>query len=416
MLTGIAAMQCFIRGRMAKGCTLPPSAMFDNTAAARTRERQLTTSQLTNMPTLIARVGRATHTLSPAAGVAFIGREAGAAVGVDDERVSRRHVRLEPQPAGWQAIDASTNGMFVDGVARSAVLITGATTLHLGAPDGVEVRLTLDVARDESTQSLSPVQTEYPSWDGEKDPGVVRAGRAVAERRQQLRLSQREIDRRGILNASALLKFEKGVSWPRAKTLAKLEETLGWPSGYITSLRRGAAPALPVSPAPVLMPATRESVSDEATEVLTESIQAPMMARTVELAMETLGTAIADLPDPTAPGFIAKATTILADLRKLEGLAASAARHATGGPEAVKALSRVRRSYNDVMMRAAGSPTATLGQRLYGARHRAELSLEEAATGAGLPIAVLQDVEAERPIAPEVAQAIENLIAELTIT
>ncbi|OSC21582.1 hypothetical protein B8W69_28305 [Mycobacterium vulneris] len=358
------------------------------------------------MPMLTVRVGRVEHALDPAAGVAFIGRDAGAAVGVDDERVSRRHVRLEPHPEGWQAIDASTNGMFVDGIPRSAVFITGAMTLHLGAPDGVAVTLSPDVTHDESTQALRPAQLEYPSWDGQKDPGVVRAGRAVAERRVQLGISQREIDRRRILNASTLIKFEKGDSWPRPKTLEKLEEALQWPNGYITALRHGAA----------LAPPTAEPGSDEATEVLTDTIQAPMMARTVELAMQTLSTAIADLPEPTAPDFTSKATTILADLRKLEGLASNAARHATGGAEAMKALSSVRRSYNDVMMRAAGSPTATLGQRLYGARHRAELSLEEAAIGAGLPSAVLADAEAERTIAPEVAEAIENLIAELMIT
>lgn len=370
----------------------------------------MTASQLTSMPRLIGRVGPATYTLDPAAGVAFIGRDPGAAVGLDDERVSRHHVRLEPQPTGWQAIDTSTNGMFVDGVPRSAVLITGATTLHLGAPDGVAVMLTLDL--DESTQALAG--TEYPSWVGEKDPGVVRAGRAVAERRKELGLSQREMARRDILNASALLKFEKGESWPRPKSLEKLEEVLKWPPGYITGLRRGAGLAAP-SPAPAPPSPVSAPGQNEATEVLTDAIHAPMMARTVELAMQTLSVAIADLPEPTAPDFTAKATTILADLRKLEGLASNAARHATGGADAVKTLSRVRRSYNKVMMQAAGSRTATLGQRLYGARHRAELSLEEAAAGAGLSVSVLQDAEAERPVSHDAAQAIENLIAELAI-
>ncbi|MDV6979303.1 helix-turn-helix domain-containing protein [Mycobacterium intracellulare] len=366
----------------------------------------MTASQQMGIPTLTARVGRVEHILDPAAGVAFVGRDASAAVGVDDERVSRRHVRLEPHPGGWRAVDTSTNGMFVEGIPRSAVPVTAAVTLHLGAPDGVAVTLAPADAHDESTQALRPAQTEFPSWDSQKDPGVVRAGRAVAERRLELGISQREIDRRKILNASTLIKFEKGDSWPRPKTLEKLEEALQWPIGYITALRRGAAVGPPV----------HEPGNDDATEVLTDTIQAPMMARTVELAMQTLSKAIADLPEPTASDFTPKAIAILADLRKLEGLASNAARHATGGPDALKALSSVRRSYNDVMMRAAGSPTATLGQRLYGARHRAELSLEEAASGAGLPAPVLYDAEAERPLASEAAEAIEGLIAELTIT
>jgi ribosome-binding protein aMBF1 (putative translation factor) len=356
---------------------------------------------------LIVRVGRATYSLDPAAGVAFIGRDAAAAVGVDDERVSRQHVRLEPHREGWHAIDASSNGMFVDGVRRDAVPVIGVTTIHLGAPDGVAVTLICDVAHgDESTQVLRPGQTEYPSWDGQTDPGMVRAGRAVAERRQQLGISQRSLDRDGIFNQSALINFEKGRSWPRPRTLEKLETVLQWPTGYITNLRRGAVLARPGA----------ATGSDEATEVLTDSIQAPMMARGVELAMQTLNAAVADLPAPTAPDFTAKATAILADLRKLEGLASNAARHATGGPEVMRVLSSVRRSYHDVMMRAAGSPAATLGQRLYGARHRAALSLEEAATGGGLPVSVLEDAEAERTIAPEVARAIENLIGELTVS
>jgi hypothetical protein len=113
------------------------------------------------------------------------------------------------------------------------------------------------------------------------------------------------------------------------------------------------------------------------------------------------------------PDFTPKATAILADLRKLERLAASAARNAKGVPSVIVALSNVRRSYNDLMMRAARSPAATLGQRLYGACHRAELSLQEAANGAGLPVDVLEDAEAERTIAPQAAHAIENLIAQL---
>jgi hypothetical protein len=122
------------------------------------------------------------------------------------------------------------------------------------------------------------------------------------------------------------------------------------------------------------------------------------------------------LPDPSDPEFTPKATAVLADLRKLEKLAASAARNAKGSPAVVMALSSVRRSYNDLMMRAARSPAATLGQRLYGARHRAELSLEEAANGAGLPITVLEDAEADRTISPEAAHAIQTLIAQLTIS
>lgn len=360
----------------------------------------------------MVRVGGATHTLDSAAGVAVIGRDPGVAIRVDDERISRHHVRLEPYREGWQAIDTSTNGMFVDGVRRSSLVITGATTVHLGAPDGVAVTLTAQATPEESTQALRPAEIQQASWDAEIDPGVARAGRAVAERRQQLGISQRSLERDGIFNQSALIKFEKGRSWPRAKTLEKLENVLQWPRGHIERIRRGADPAPMSSAAGAGRPAG--AGTDEATEVLTDSIQAPLMAETVEFAMHTLIAAVADLPDQAHRDFTPRATKILADLRKLERLASTAARNAKGSPSVILALSSVRRTYNDLMMRAAGSPAATLGQRLYGARHRAELSLEEAANGAGLPVAVLEDAESERPIAPDAARAIENLIAQLT--
>ncbi|EFG79733.1 DNA-binding helix-turn-helix protein [Mycobacterium parascrofulaceum ATCC BAA-614] len=349
--------------------------------------------------------------------MAIIGRDSAATVEVDDERVSRQHVRLEPRREGWRAFDTSTNGIFVDGIRRSSVLISGATTVYLGAPDGVAVGLTpqhrSQVPPEESTQVMRPFDGEGEQWwDNESDPGVIRAGSAVAERRQQLGISQRSLDRDGIINAGALIKFEKGRSWPRRSTLEKLEKVLDWPTGHITRIRRGAAPA-PTSGAIQTGPVA--PAGEEATEVFTDSVQAPLMAETVELAMHTLLTAISELPEPTDPDFSPKATKTLADLRKLERLASSAARNAKGSPSVILALSSVRRSYNDLMMRAARSPAATLGQRLYGARHRAELSLQEAANGAGLPVSVLEDAEAERPIAPEAARAIDNLIGQLSI-
>ncbi|WP_082975743.1 helix-turn-helix domain-containing protein [Mycobacterium sp. E2238] len=367
---------------------------------------------------LTVRVGHATHTLYPGAGVAVIGRDAGAAVQVDDERVAGWHVRLEPHGNDWQAFDTSGNGMFVDGIRRNSVLITGVTTICLGAPDGAAVTLIpqrpSEVTREEPTQVVRPFEAEDEQWwDGQSDPGVVRAGSAVAERRQQLGISQRSLDRDGIINAGALINFEKGRSWPRRSTLERLEKVLEWPTGHITRIRRGAVPVPSGGAGGAGAPVGARR--DEATEVLADSIQAPLMAETVELAMHTLITAVSGLPEPTDPDFTPRATNILADLRKLERLASSAARNAKGSPAVILALSSVRRSYNDLMMRAARSPAATLGQRLYGARHRAELSLEEAANGAGLPASVLEDAESERIIAPEAARAIENLIAQLSI-
>jgi transcriptional regulator with XRE-family HTH domain len=330
-----------------------------------------------------------------------VGRDPLAAIRVNDDRISRSHVRLEPHDGSWQAIDTSTNGMFIDGVRRSSVPITGTTTIHLGNPDGIPVTVT--VSDPAEVTEIAPVpDVDDESWaeSEETDPDIVRAGRAVAARRRELDITQRSLARDRIINAGALIAFEKGRSWPRRATLAKLEEVLQWPAGTITRIRNGAAPV-------------RDT---EATDVITNTVQAPLMAEAIELAMHTIGSAITGLPKPSDPEFTRQATAILGDLRKLESVAASAARSAKGTPSVALALSAVRRRYNEVMLRAARSPTATLGQRLYEARHRAELSAEETANAAGLPVDVIVAVESERPVPPEAAAAVENLIAQLSVT
>jgi transcriptional regulator with XRE-family HTH domain len=355
-------------------------------------------------PTLAVRIGPESHTLDPVAGVAVVGRDPGATVRVNDDRISRSHVRLEPRRDGWQAFDTSTNGMFIDGVRRSSALITGPTTIHLGAADGIPVSLMPSDPGD-ATVVLTPNQAEpddEDNWDelAETDPDVARAGRAVAARRRELDITQRSLARDKVINAGTLIAFEKGRSWPRRGTLAKLEEVLNWSPGTIARIRNGAAVAQ----------------AGEATEVLTDTVHAPLMAEAVEVAMHTIATTIDALPRPTEPEFNQKVGPILADLRRLEAVAGNAARNAKGAPSVVLALSSVRRAYNELMLRAARSSSATLGQRLYGARNRAELSVDEAANAAGVEAAVLHDAESERPVPPDAAAAIETLIAQLAMS
>jgi len=349
---------------------------------------------------LAVRVGPESRTLDPVAGVAVIGRDPGVTVRVDDDRISRSHVRLEPRRDGWEAFDTSTNGMFVDGVRRSSALITGPTTIHLGAADGIPVSLVPSDPVQVAAVEAEPDDDDKWEELDETDPDVARAGRAVAARRRELDITQRSLARDKIINAGTLIAFEKGRSWPRRGTLARLEEVLNWPPGTISRIRNGAAVAQ----------------GGEATEVLTDTVHAPLMAEAVELAMHTIATAIDALPKPTEPDFSQKAGPILADLRKLEALAANAARNAKGAPSVVLALSSVRRAHNELMLRAGRSPSATLGQRLYGARHRAELSIDEAANAIGIPTVVLQDAESERPVPPAAAAAIETLIAQLAMS
>jgi hypothetical protein len=181
------------------------------------------------------------------------------------------------------------------------------------------------------------------------DPGVARAGAAVAARREELKLTQRYLARVGIVNAGALI-----------------EDALQWPHGTIARLRREG-----------------DGPDAENTEVLTNTVRAPLMVETVEVALTSINAVIGSLPEIADPAFSPRAAAILADLRKLESVAANAAHTAKGAPEVAVVPGAVRKCYKDLMLRAARAPGATFGQRLFAARYRGELSAEETANAAG---------------------------------
>ena len=232
---------------------------------------------------------------------------------------------------------------------------------------------------------------------GAVDPGIARAGAAAAARRRELDISQRSLAADGIINAGALIAFEKGRSWPRERTRAKLEEVLRWPPGTIARLRRGEPPGQIAQPAPPV-PVTEE---------------APLIAQAIVAAVHALGAAIEALPGTDDPGFTPRVTAILADLRQLEAVAARAARISKVTPALIKALSAVRRRIDELTMLAAASPGATLGQRLYAARRRASLTIAETAQAAGLLEDTVSRVEADEPVPAAVEQALESLIEQL---
>ncbi|MGE2717286.1 transcriptional regulator [Mycolicibacterium litorale] len=234
---------------------------------------------------------------------------------------------------------------------------------------------------------------------GVLDPGVARAGAAAAARRRELDISQRSLAADGIINAGALIAFEKGRSWPRERTRAKLEEVLQWPPGTIAKLRRGE----PAS-AGATTPAIPVATADENT---------PLIAESVAAAVRTVGATAEALPPIDHPDFTPRATAILTNLRQLESVAARAARINRVTPAVIKALSAVRRRIDELTMLAATAPDATLGQRLYAARRRANLTIDETAQAAGVSDEDVAGAEAEVPIAPAAAAAIEALIGEL---
>jgi transcriptional regulator with XRE-family HTH domain len=227
------------------------------------------------------------------------------------------------------------------------------------------------------------------------DPGIARAGTAVAARRRELDIKQRNLAKYKIINAGALIAFEKGRSWPRERTRARLEEVLQWPAGTIAMIRYGG-------PAPG---ATPEPPADEGA--------ASLIVGAVEVAMKTFGAAIESLPPDDDAEFSARATVILADLRKLEAVVARAAQRSRGTPDVVLALRTVRGRYDDLMFRAAAAPGATLGQRLYAARRRANLSAAETANAAGLPAELVDAVEAGESATDTDAATLNDLIASL---
>jgi transcriptional regulator with XRE-family HTH domain len=228
------------------------------------------------------------------------------------------------------------------------------------------------------------------------DAGVARAGAAAAARRRELDISQRSLAADGIINAGALIAFEKGRSWPRERTRAKLEKVLQWPPGTIERLRQGE----PVARKPDIGAAPG---SDEG----------QLIAQAVITAVHTLDGAVEALPATDDSDFIPRVTAILADLRQLEAVAARATRISKVTPTLIKALGTVRRQIDDLTMRAASAPRATLGQRIYAARRRANLTIAETAQAAGISEEDLLKAEAEQPLSTAAIDGIESLLKQI---
>jgi len=228
------------------------------------------------------------------------------------------------------------------------------------------------------------------------DPGLVRAGAAAAARRRELDISQRSLAADGIINAGALIAFEKGRSWPRERTRAKLEEVLQWPPGMIARLRQGE-------------PAARE----RPTEPAIGGGEGQLIAQAVITAVHTLDGAVDALPTVDDAEFTPRVAAILTDLRQLESVAASATRISQVTPALIKALGTVRRQIDELTMLAATAPRATLGQRLYATRRRANLTMAETAQAAGVPEDDIARAEAEEPVSAASIDAIEALLKQL---
>jgi transcriptional regulator with XRE-family HTH domain len=227
------------------------------------------------------------------------------------------------------------------------------------------------------------------------DAGLARAGAAAAARRRELDISQRSLAADGIINAGALIAFEKGRSWPRERTRAKLEEVLQWPQGTIARLRQG------------------EPVARQPTESVAGADEGQLIAQAVITAVHTLGAAVDSLPPIDDPEFTPRVTAILADLRKLEAVAARATRISHVTPALIKALGTVRRQIDELTMLGATAPRATLGQRVYASRRRANLTIAETAQAAGVSEDDIARAEAEELVPAAAIDAIEALLKQI---
>jgi hypothetical protein len=86
-----------------------------------------------------------------------LGRAIACDLVIEDGRVSRRHLMLEPSPEGWTAVDISTNGTWLDGVRIQRKRISGECRFRLGAADGPEITISLAVPHDTKVSGQAPI-------------------------------------------------------------------------------------------------------------------------------------------------------------------------------------------------------------------------------------------------------------------
>lgn len=340
-----------------------------------------------------------TFTLDESDAPILIGREFPAQIVINDDRISRTHVRIDCTPNGWVAVDQSRNGTYTDGARQSTIAIHDGMTIHLGHPEGIPVAFgDKPAAFDDSRGVAGDDDDDNTGESAVVDPGIAHAGAAVAARREKMKITQRHLARTGVVNAGALINFEKGRRWPRKATRTKIEDALDWPHGTLERIRREGN-----DPAP-------ESSAD----VVTNTVRASLMADALEIALTTINAKIDALPAPADPDFSSRVSAVLADLRRLESVAANAAQTTTGASEVALMLSAIRRSYKDLMLRASRAPGASFGQRFYAARCRSELSVEEAANAAGVSMDAVTTAEADRPLEPATMAALAAALNVLT--
>lgn len=319
----------------------------------------------------------------------------GAQIRITDNRISREHITVTARGDEWIARATGRNGVFIGN--------------H-------RVEDWFVVERDSEVDVMlgHPV-SGIPMSFSTRDPVNIYVGEQIARRRKELAISQRTLADTGVVNAGALISIEKGRSQPRAKTADSLEKALQWPTGHIEHLRQQGRMGRPgVSP---VQPAAGVD-SDQPTEMLrpnrdgesTATVEVTMMSETIGIALDSMRSRIATLPDPSDPNYPVVVESVAEGLARLEALTVTASRTSV---EMVRELGEVRRMRRALLLEAATSPHATLGQRLFAARRRVELSAQEAAIAAGVRTEDIQQAEAGGPLAEQTQMALQRFVAAL---
>lgn len=157
-----------------------------------------------------------------------------------------------------------------------------------------------------------------------------------------------------------------------------------------------------------------EAVADDSETTMlttTAAIDPPILVQAVDVALTTINK---NLGLVAYASFQDWARGTLPELRRLEAVSSNAAQAAAGSPELMMTLSRIRRTFRQVMLRAAQAPGATAGQKLFQARHDAQISVDEAANAVQVTPETILAAEADQPVATNDAAAIKRLQAWLT--
>ena len=335
-----------------------------------------------------------------AAGAASPDTTPPADIPIVDYRISRQHLVLSLRDGRWVATDpGSRNGTFINGekVDEFEIPEDDEIVVHLGNPAaGIQV-------------TFSP-----------SDAGVVYAGAQFAAARRQLGLSQRALASDGVINAGALISFEKGRSWPRKTTREKLEHVVHWKKGTIEKLRREyangglttaavSAPVLAAVPDPEKTVVVPPSPSPAREETGTSTINPGFLAQWASQQLAQARAHRAELPPASKPTYQPAVARLISELSSLELLV----HNASATPELRPVFLQVRNELRAVMLAAAESAAATSGQRLFAIRDRDRLSVEDVAMLAGVAAESVRAFETGGDVPAGDKAVLENFLASL---